>query len=80
MNYFINFDPLTGFSVTTYRNQVTWCGDVTDLVSDARSNNAACCPIDGAKDALEDGSLWEDDDQETIEDLHNVICRWQDEQ
>ena len=29
--------------------------------------------LEGAKDALEDGSLWTDEQQEIVESIHNVI-------
>ena len=74
MTYFINFGPVSGVSINTYRKpEGSANDDVRGLVEDIRANRAGCCDLEGAKAALEDGSLWSDDDQETLELLHDVI-------
>lgn len=74
MNYFINYDPNTGISINTYRQTNGYANDdVVELVADIVAGRPGCCPLEGAKDALEDGSLWNDKDQEAIEAIHNLI-------
>lgn len=74
MTYFINFDPMTGVSINTFRKpEGSMNDDVRGLVEDIRANCAGTCDLDGAKAALEDGSLWSDDDQETLELVHAAI-------
>lgn len=74
MTCFINFDPARGLSIATYRQPQGACnGDVLGLVEDIRAGRPGCCDLEGAKAALEDGSLWTDDDQETLELLHAAV-------
>lgn len=74
MSKFINFTPMAGVSIDTYRKpEGSVNDDVRGLVEDIRANRAGTCDLDGAKAALEDGSLWSDDDQETLELVHNAI-------
>lgn len=74
MTYFINFAPMTGVSINTFRKPEGYANDdVRGLVEDIRANRAGTCDLDGAKAALEDGSLWNDDGQEALELLHSAI-------
>ena len=76
MNEFINYDKHTGLSINTYRNPDATLGDITDVVAAVKNGDeSVCCDLDGALDALEDGTLWTDDDQETIEYIHDEIRR-----
>ena len=71
---FINFTPERGLEIRPYRHPKCVAGDITDLVIDLRFRDiAVSCPLDGAKEALEDGRLWKDDDQEAIEEAHAAI-------
>ena len=74
MTYFINYNPMTGFSINTFREPNGYCNeDVLGLVEDVQNGASSCCMLDGAKDALEDGSLWTDEQQEIVESIHSVI-------
>ena len=74
MMYYINFTPADGISIDTYRAPGAFVnGDVRGLVADIRANRAGTCELDGSLAALEDGSLWEDEDQEILELLHATI-------
>ena len=72
--YYINFHPETGVSVNIYRQPVgVASADIAGLVEDYRKNRAGCCPLEGAMEALEDGSLWSDDQQDAVEDIHHDV-------
>lgn len=74
MTHFINFDPMSGVSIDTFRKpEGSANDDVRGLVEDIHADRPGCCDLDGAKAALEDGSLWSDDDQKTLELLHSAI-------
>lgn len=74
MTDFINYNPLTGFSINSFRETGGWCNaDVLGLVEDVQNGASGFCMLEGAKDALEDGSLWTDEQQEIVESIHNVI-------
>ena len=64
---FINYNVNTGIS------------DVTGLVDDILAERDGCCPLGGAKDALEDGTLWAGSDATTemLEEIHSAICEWE---
>ena len=79
MTHFINYSPVTGLSIKTFRNTGAFNGDVVGLVDDIMDGREGCCELDGALDALEDGSLWSDEQQEVLEDLHALIRRWETE-
>ena len=72
--YFINFSPASGISIDRYRAPGACINeDVRGLVADMRDNRAGTCELDGSLAALEDGSLWGDDDQTILELLHASI-------
>lgn len=74
MSFFINYNTNTGFTIDTYRNPNCAFGEITDVVKAINNEDEnVCCSLDGAKDALEDGSIWEDSDQTAIEALHTYI-------
>ena len=74
MNYFINYDPATGVAINTYRQPNGYANDdVVELVDDMVAGRPGNCPLEGAKDALEDGSLWNDEDEHIINQIHNLI-------
>jgi len=71
---FINFTSATGVHVLSYRRAETCSNlDVTGLIEDIRAHRSASCPLAGARAALEDGSLWTDEDQFAIELVYAAI-------
>ena len=75
MNWFINYRPEIGFSVNGWRVPGGYFNDdVLGLVDDVLGECAGSCPLDGAKDALEDGSLWADGMENILESLHYAIA------
>lgn len=77
-NYFINYDQHTGLSIDTFRNPSATVGDITDLVEAVKNGNESIvCQLEGAKGALEDGSIWQDDDQDALEEVHDLVIRFQ---
>lgn len=77
-NYFINYDQHTGLSIETFRNPSASIGDITDLVEAVKNGDeSVVCQLEGAKDALEDGSIWQDDDQSALEEVHDFISRFE---
>lgn len=78
MKRFINFDASVGVSINTFcKPDGTYNDDVRGLVEDIRAGRPGCCDLDGSKAALEDGSLWADGDQETLELVHAAICDYE---
>lgn len=78
---FINYDPNTGFSINTSRQPRGYANDdVTGLVDDVMAERCGCCPLEGAKAALEDGHVWQGSSvsYELIEEIHDVITQWED--
>ena len=76
-NYFINYDQHTGLSIDTFRDPSATVGDITDLVAAVKSEDESItCQLEGAKDALEDGSIWGDGDQDALEEVHDLIIRF----
>lgn len=77
---FINYNVNTGIRINIHR-QVEGVANsyVTGLVDDILAERNGCCPLDGAKDALEDGSLWAGSDAtpEILEEIHSAICEWE---
>lgn len=77
---FINYSPLTGVSINSFRQPSGYANwDVDGLVVDIIAGRDSSCRLEGAKDALEDGSLWPDNDvvQEVLEEVHAAICDWE---
>lgn len=73
-SHYINFAPALGVSIDTFRKPEGYANDdVRGLVEGIRAGRPGCCDLDGAKAALEDGSLWSDGDQEALELLHSAI-------
>jgi hypothetical protein len=78
LKFFINYRPLTGLFITTYRQPYGYMNeDVIGLAEDIASRRTGCCPLEGAKGALEDGSLLANIDQEIVEELYNHICEFE---
>ncbi len=76
-NYFNNYDKNTGLSIDTFRNPSATMGEITDLVEAVKNGDeSVVCQLEGAKDALEDGMIWGDGDQEALEEVHNTIMRY----
>ena len=73
MELFINYSPVSGLSINSFRNNGYYNSNVVGLVEDIRTGCASCCPLEGALDALNDGSLWEGKDQEIIEEVAERI-------
>lgn len=74
MTQFINFDPeYHGLTINTYRRANAVDGTVRDLVEGIDKEYPVCCPLDGALDALEDSSFWDDEQQDLIETLHREL-------
>jgi hypothetical protein len=72
---FINYSTQTGLSINTFRTPSGYANsDIIGLVDDICAGKDSCCPLDGSKAALEDGSLWAECPDETLEDLHALIC------
>ena len=72
---FISFNPNTGLRISSYRQAQGIFGDVTDVESAMQSGTWACCGLDGAQEALEDGGAWQGSDatQENLEEIHALI-------
>ena len=77
MNYFLNFQPEYGITISSFRKpECSVNADVIGLVDDIQNNRAGCCSLEGSLEALEDGSLWADRDEDEITALHNAISRF----
>jgi hypothetical protein len=78
MNKFINYNAHSGqISIKTYRQSQGYAHeDVGGLVEGIAAEQFGCCPLEGAKAALEDGFYWKGSNatQEILEDVHNAIC------
>lgn len=65
--------------IQTYREPNAQVGDIFDIVDAVKSGECACMSfIDASEviDVLEDGSLWTDDYQESIETLHHAVTNY----
>lgn len=74
---FINNCPSMGLSINSYaKANGYYNSDVSGLVEDIIAERAGSCPLEGAKSALEDGSVWAGTDvaAELLEQLHALIC------
>ena len=79
MAHFINFSVNKGIQITTHRNNGSY-GEITEFVDDYQDGIDCCCPLDGAKHALEDGAMWQGSSVtiETLEDIHAAITAFED--
>lgn len=80
MVYFINFCPIAGLYVTTYRQpDAFFCDHIGQLIEDKRNNVATCCDLEGVKETLEDGAYWAGSDvtEEELEEIHTLICEFE---
>lgn len=78
MNYFINYNAQTSsITINTYRNNGFGSLNVLGLVGDIQRGLLSNCPLEGALAALEDGSIWNDAQQEIIENLHATILEFE---
>lgn len=75
MSLFINYDFNVGLSVSPERNPAGYANsDVQGLVEDVMSESShSSCPFDGALKALNDDSLWSEDEREIVESIKAVI-------
>ena len=74
---FINNCPSLGLSINSFRKASGYANsDVVGLVDDIIAERAGSCPLEGAKEALEDGAAWQGSDAtpELLEQLHALIC------
>lgn len=77
---FINYNVNSGISINTFRNPNGYANsDVTGLVDDIAAERDGCCPLEGAKEALEDGTLWQGSNAtpEILEALHTAITEYE---
>jgi len=71
---FINYSANAGITLNTKPNAGWQNDDVIGLIDDILSERDSSCPLSGALDALEDGSLWGDDvAAEVLEVVHAAI-------
>lgn len=78
MQHYINYGPGVGVTINTYRQADGYYNDdVRGLVDDMRHDRAGCCPLAGARAALQDGSLWADADREALETLHATVVEFE---
>ena len=73
---FLNFDVNRGLYISTSRNPGATVGDVADVVvAYQNQNECVTCSLDGAADALCDGSYLAGSNctQEAVEDVYNFI-------
>lgn len=77
---FINYSVNTGISINTYRKPSGYANsDIGGLVEDIIAERDGCCPLEGAKDLLEDGHYWQGSNapQEILNEIHTAICDWE---
>jgi hypothetical protein len=71
---FLNYNINTGLSITS--EPASTVGDIGDLALTYQNHDGnISCKLDGAKDALEDGSFWQGYNvtAETLEVIHAFI-------
>jgi hypothetical protein len=76
MKMFLNYDVNAGLSINSGRTSNASVGDIAELALAYQGGTEnVCCQLDGAKDALEDGSFWQGTSvtQETLEMIHTFI-------
>jgi hypothetical protein len=67
-----------GADINTYRSPRGYANsDVIGLADDILGYQPGSCPLKGAKDALEDGSLWQHFDAQLLELLHDAITTYE---
>lgn len=76
---FINYSVNKGITINAYRNNGVMNDDVTYLAYDILAGRDGSCSLEGAKDALEDGTMWQGSavTTEILEDIHSAICEWE---
>lgn len=78
---FLNYNADTKtVSVNTFRNAGYANFDVIGLVDDIVMGVSGCCDIEGALDAVRDGSVWADTNATTeiLEMIDDAICEFYD--
>lgn len=61
MEYFINYRPLMGVDISQHRAPIGYHNDdIIGLIEDAINGHPGSCPLEGAQEAINDGSLWSD--------------------
>lgn len=81
-NLFLNYDSSTEtLSINTFRNNGYFNDDVVGFVEDiARGVSSCCyCDLDGALDAVRDGSAWAGTNASTeiLEMIDTAICEYE---
>lgn len=71
MSRFINYNNGEGLTLTEFAAYAET--DIQDFVDSVQRDISQSAPLDGALAALEDGSLWADDQQPLIEEIHALI-------
>ena len=76
---FLNYSVNTGLSINTFRNTGYFNDDVAGLVEDMLAGKNSSCDLEGALDAVRDGSLWSDNDdvQGVLEYIDAAICEYE---
>lgn len=78
-NLHINYTASNGrFSLTPFSESDPECDNtVFDVIGGVLDGLDVSCPAEGVIEALEDGSIWNDDAaiQSAIEDLHSFLLR-----
>ena len=79
MPRFIQYDAASDtIWVTDRLSRTIDPSNIQDLVKDIQGGRNGACPLDGALDAMEDGSLWKglgDAGQLALESIYCVIAR-----
>lgn len=79
---FINYDFNVGLSINSGQNPAGYANsDVQGLVEDLMSDTLhSSCPLDGALKALNDDSLWSEDERDIVESIKVAIeCHREDD-
>lgn len=80
-NLFLNYNANTEtLSINTFRNNGCLNDDVVGLVEDIAVGVSSCCDLDGAIDAVRDGSAWAGTNATTeiLEMIDEAICEFYD--
>lgn len=76
---YLNYCPVIGFSVSTAPQPDGYFNSCSvGFIEDLAQQKPSSCPLDGALDALEDGSLWLDDDaiKAALESAHGYLMEY----